>query len=129
MVYFGPNGDVIQGFRLVDARLPATATTAAAATTRSCYPGAPMSISADGTRNGILWAVKNGSPQGILYAFDANTLNSPLYDSSLAGARDQFGPGSKFTPPTVANGLVFVATQAADGRSAVAVFGLHSATP
>jgi outer membrane protein assembly factor BamB len=125
MVYFGPNGDVVQGFRLAGARLPAVATTVALASTRSCYPGAPLSISADGTSNGILWAVKNGSPQGTLYAFDAGALNVTLYDSSSAGARDQFGPGSKFTPPTVANGLVFVATQAAGGRSAVAVFGLE----
>jgi outer membrane protein assembly factor BamB len=90
-----------------------------------CYPGAPMSVSASGTQNAIVWAVQNSSSQGVLHAYDAATL-AELYNSTQAGTRDQFGPGSKFTPPAIANGKVFVGTQAdtsAGGKNYVAIFG------
>jgi outer membrane protein assembly factor BamB len=90
-----------------------------------CYPGAPLSISANGTSEAILWAVENSSSQAILHAFDATSL-AELYNSSQAGTRDQFGPGSKYTPPTIANGKVFVGTQAdtgGGGRNYLAIFG------
>jgi hypothetical protein len=35
------------------------------------YPGVAPAISANGTKNGILWAVKNVS-QAVLYAYDAS---------------------------------------------------------
>ncbi|MDE2348492.1 MAG: hypothetical protein KGL92_08310, partial [Gammaproteobacteria bacterium] len=122
-VYYGGSGDVIRAFALTNARLPATPTMQTGHA--FCYPGAAMSISANGTANGIVWAVENFSTQGVLYAYDAANLSSELYDSAQAGTRDQFGPGSKFTPPTIANGKVFVATQGGAGvQNYIAVFGL-----
>ncbi|HEV2447308.1 MAG TPA: hypothetical protein VGS58_15355, partial [Candidatus Sulfopaludibacter sp.] len=82
------------------------------------YPGATPSVSADGTKNGIVWVVENSDPAG-LYAYDAADLGHELYDSNQAGTRDQFGPGNKFITPTVVNGKVYIGTT--DG---IAVFGL-----
>ena len=80
------------------------------------YPGATPSISANGSANGIVWAVDSSS--STLYALDASNLNE-LYDSTQAGSRDSFGSSTKFATPTVANGKVYVGTS-----NSVAVFGL-----
>lgn len=123
-VFYSASGDVIRGFELAGARLPSQPTVKSGRP--FCYPGAPLSVSAGGTQNGILWALENSSSQGVLHAYDAGSLTE-LYNSAQAGTRDQFGPGSKFTPPTVANGKVFVGTQAdtsSGGKNYLAIFGL-----
>jgi hypothetical protein len=122
-VFYSASGDVIRGFKLASAKLPSTPTVKTG--TPFCYPGAPLSISANGTQSAILWAVQNSSSQGVLHAYDAANLTE-LYNSAQAGTRDQFGPGSKYTPPTVANGKVFVGTQAdtsSGGKNYLAIFG------
>ena len=103
-------------FTITNAKL---STTAAAHTANSFeYPGATPSISANGTSNGIVWAVQNSNP-AVLHAYDAITLHE-LYNSNQAtGGRDQFGNGNKFIVPTIVNGKVFVGT-----TNGVAVFGL-----
>jgi len=115
-VYYGSVGSPIQAFKITNARLSTTAT---AHTSNSFgYPGATPSVSANGTSNGIVWAVENTSP-AVLHAYDAVTLNE-LYNSSQAsGARDQFGNGNKFITPIIVNGKVFVGTP-----TGVALFGL-----
>ncbi len=114
-VYYGSVGNSIQAFKITNAKL---ATSATAQTANSFgYPGTTPSISANGTNNGIVWAVENSSP-AVLHAFDAGTLNE-LYNSNQAsGGRDQFGAGNKFITPMIANGKVFVGTP-----NGVAVFG------
>jgi hypothetical protein len=90
------------------------------------YPGTTPSVSANGTADGIVWAVENGSP-AVLHAYDATNLATELYSSTqAAGNRDQFGDGNKFIVPTVANGKVYVGT-----TNGVGVFGLltNSASP
>jgi hypothetical protein len=85
------------------------------------YPGATPSISANGTSNGILWAIENGST-GVLHAYDATNLANELYNSSqAAGGRDQFQTTAncKFVTPMIANGKAFVPT-----ATGVVVFGL-----
>ena len=132
MVYTEATGDVIRGYKIAAAKLPAQGTTAQVTTQTSqifCYPGPTLAVSASGSANGILWAVENSSSQAVLHAYDAANLATEFYNSAQAGTRDQFGPGSKFTPPTVANGKVFVGTQADNstsppGQNYVAVFGL-----
>jgi hypothetical protein len=95
------------------------ATTPSSLTSTSfTYPGATPSISANGTSNGIVWAVENTSP-AVLHAYDATNLAHELYNSNQAGTRDNFGPGNKFITPMIANGKVFVDTQ-----NGVAIFGL-----
>jgi hypothetical protein len=81
------------------------------------YPGTTPSVSANGTTNGIVWAIENGG--AVLYAYDAANLTNELYNSNqAANNRDHFS-GNKFITPMVANGKVYVGTQ-----TSVAVFGL-----
>jgi hypothetical protein len=115
-VYYGSVGNPIQAFQITNAKLSTTAT---AHTSNSFgFPGATPSVSADGTSNGIVWAVENSTP-AVLHAYDAGTLGE-LYNSNQAsGARDQFGAGNKYITPTIVNGKVYLGTP-----SGVAVFGL-----
>jgi hypothetical protein len=86
--------------------------------------GSPV-ISANGTSNGILWAISwgNGPPgqyPGTLRAFDATNLQTQFYASSTAaGGRDTLGFEPSFVTPTVANGKVFAASE-----SQLVVYGL-----
>jgi hypothetical protein len=83
------------------------------------YPGVLPSVSANGTSNGIVWAIENTSP-AVLHAFAANNITQELYNSNqAANGRDQFGSGNKFITPMIADGKVFAATQ-----NSVGVFGL-----
>ena len=78
------------------------------------FPGASLSISANGAADGIVWMIKDdafNSGPSILFAYDASDL-SELYDSSQApGGRDTAGFAVKFTTPTIANGRVYLGTQ------------------
>ena len=122
-VFFSPLADNLQAFKLTNGLLSTSATLRSAVV----FPdrGGPMSVSANGSNNGILWAVQRngtGAP-GVLYAYDP--LNSTggvlkeLYNSSAAGSRDTLDIASKFSSPLVANGKVFVA-----GVSTLTVYGL-----
>jgi len=116
-VYFGAVGGPIRAFQFSKALL----STAPVSTTATSfpYPGATPSISANGTNNGILWAVQNNST-AVLYAYTAGNLAQELYDTNqAAGGRDHFGAGNKFMVPTIANGKVYVGTP-----NGVAAFGL-----
>jgi hypothetical protein len=79
------------------------------------HPGGLLSISANGSQDGILWATKpiadaKVTPQyGTLYAFDANRLGAPLWSSDQY-AGDGLGYFSKNGSPTIANGKVYVST-------------------
>ena len=115
-VYFGGVNDHLKAFGISNARLVSTPVSMSSA--KFNYPGASPSISANGSHDGIVWAVDDGGI-GVLYAFNAADLSQELYDSNQAGARDQFGPGNKFITPTVFNGRVYVGVQ-----TGVAVFGL-----
>lgn len=117
-VYYGAVGDVLRAFSISNAKLSTLPSSQSAHSFG--YPGATPSVSADGTKNGIVWVAENGSTAG-LYAYDAGNLAHELYDSNQAGGRDQFGPGNKFITPTIANGKVYVGT-----TNGVVVFGLSN---
>jgi hypothetical protein len=73
------------------------------------YPGAGLSISANGDTNGILWAIlpvagAGGAEEGGLYAFNAANVTTPLWNST------DYWFTTKFTSPTVANGKVYIPT-------------------
>jgi len=115
-VYFGAVGDAIKAFPISGAKL--SPTPSSRTLTTFVYPGATVSISANGLRDGVVWAVQNTSP-AVLSAYDAKNLARQLYSSNQVPERDQFGAGNKFVTPTIANGRVYVGTP-----TGVAVFGL-----
>ena len=127
-VYFGPIRDVIQAFQLSNGLLSPNATSRSVDV--FTYPGAMLAISANGSANGILWAVqRNGdcgvlvtcpsAAPGVLKAYDANDLGRLLYSSDQIPARDAFDFAVKFSVPLVANGKVFVTSM---GR--LTIYGL-----
>ena len=130
-VYFWGAGNVMKSFTLSNGMLQANSH--APASTVIQFPGATPAISADGSVNGIVWAVdssQNESEIGIatgpavLYAFDATNLANIIYVSSQAASnRDVAGPANKFVVPTIANGKVYVGTQ-----TELDVYGLLSTT-
>jgi hypothetical protein len=103
--------------------------------TNTGYPGAALSVSSNGEEPGsaILWAVrgKRMSPglaastgQGSLVAFDANDITSQLWSSDDSPS-DVLGNATKFNPPTIANGRVFVGTSS----NQLVVYGLKNGNP
>ena len=78
-----------------------------------------LSVSANQSQQGtgIVWALAPYSGDansvavpGILYAFDASDLSHELWDSKQYSSRDDVGQYAKFTPPSIANGKVYVPT-------------------
>jgi hypothetical protein len=121
VVYYGAVGDNLKAFPITNALLATSAANKSAAT--FAYPGATPSISANGTQNGIVWALEsNTSSAAVLHAYDATNLATELYNSNQAASgRDSFGNGNKFVTPMIVNGKVYVGT-----ATGVAVFGLLS---
>jgi len=116
-VYYGSVGNHLLQFQFSQARL-STAPVSKSANTFG-YPGSTPSVSANGTTNGIVWAIEHSGPD-VLHAFDATNLANELYNSNQASSgRDQFGNASHFGTPTIINGKVYVGTD-----NSVAVFGL-----
>src|SRR5204862_3737306 len=100
---------------------------AAVSAVKPGMPGGP-SVSANGSEvaSGIVWAVttqstsSGGLAPGTLRAFRASDVSQEIYNSDMNHARDALGDFTKFAPPVVANGKVYVATQS----NAVSVYGL-----
>jgi outer membrane protein assembly factor BamB len=124
-VYFGPINDRLQAFQLTNGRLSTTPVSVSSSI--YSYPGATISLSANGTTNGILWAIQRNETAvseptanaATLRAYSAANLAVELYNSAQAGARDAFGPAAKMTVPVIANGRVYVLS---DGK--LTAFGL-----
>jgi hypothetical protein len=116
-VYYGDVGGTLKAFGIQQALLGKTPTSQTS--TSFGYPGTAPAVSANGSSNGVVWAVQNSSP-AVLHAFAAGNLATELYNSNqAANGRDQFGAGNKFITPSIANGKVYVGTP-----TGVAVFGL-----
>jgi hypothetical protein len=115
-VYYGAVSDSLKAFSIVNAKLVAPA--GSQSPSGFGYPGTTPSISANGTSDGIVWAVENQNGNGVLHAYDATNLGGELYNSSqAANGRDTFSD-NKFITPMIANGKVYVGTP-----TGVAVFG------
>jgi len=114
-VYVAGDSDYIKQFLLVNGTLM---TPPLSQTTVKAGLAASSSISANGTSNGILWAMNHAAD--ILYAFDPTNLANELYSSKQAPhSRDALGRVIRFATPTVSNGKVYVG-----GKSALTVYGL-----
>lgn len=114
-VFTGAVDDFLKAWPISDARL---ASSRAQTATRFVYPGTTPAVSANGTANGIVWAVENSSP-AVLHAYDATTLQELYNSNQAANGRDHFGDGNKFITPVIVNGKVFVGTP-----NGLAEFGL-----
>jgi hypothetical protein len=121
VIYYAADGDTLKAFPLTNAKLATTPSSHSAVTFP--HPGPTPSISANGTQNGIVWALESSlTSLGVLHAYDPANLAHELYNSNqAANGRDNFGNGNKFITPMIVNGKVYVGTQ-----TGVAVFGLLS---
>jgi hypothetical protein len=139
--YVWGENDVLRGFQfntttgLLNTTPFAKSTMTAPATNNDgAMPGGFLAISANGDDNGILWAstpyagdAVHQSTQGVLYAFNADTL-SLLWSDKTNDARDEIGMFAKYVPPVVANGKVYVPNFGpvgnTDGTGNLVVYGL-----
>ena len=117
-IYYGPVGNHLLQFQFSNARLSTSPISKSAA--QFAYPGTTPSVSANGSKNGIVWAIEHSDPYDVLHAYDAANLATELYNSNQASnKRDQFGTASHFGTPLVVNGKVYVGTS-----NNVTAFGL-----
>jgi hypothetical protein len=120
-VYIACEDDRIRSYNLVKGQLLETP---AVSTTHFDNPGATPAISANGAKDGILWAIAtktwNGPQQSaVLYAFDAAKMGDPLYTSEQNAARDRAADATRFVIPLVANRRVYFGA-----RGEVEIYGL-----
>jgi hypothetical protein len=97
------------------------------------HPGAMLSLSANGGKDGILWAAIHAtgdswheSRPGVLHAYDADDIRRELWNSLEMPARDDCGEYSKMAPPTIGNGKVYLASFGNEniGTGQFCVYGL-----
>ena len=120
-VYFAASDDLLRDYSLVNGQLKPYGSSA----NRFANPGATPSISANGNKDAIVWAIStkvwNGADDtpAVLYAYDATKLGAPLYTSEQNAARDRAAMAARFVIPVVISGRVYFGT-----RSQVEVYGL-----
>lgn len=102
-LYFGGNNDVLKAFSLDPSSGKMSATPISQGNFTFSFPGAQPVVSANGTSNGVVWAMDYNSSVA-LHAYDATNLTNELFRSP------GLGPGAKFVVPTVINGKVYVGT-------------------
>jgi len=119
--FFATSGDYLRSYAVKNGQL----VPAEASSVKFTTSGATPSISADGNKNAIVWAVSTKTWDGpdttpaVLYAFDATKLGQPLYTSEQNIARDRAGMATRFVIPLVVNGRVYFSA-----RGEVDVYGL-----
>lgn len=119
-LYYGPVGSPIFAFQFKNAKLETSAVAQSA--NSFAFPGATLSISANSSNNGIVWAVENASSgAAVLHAYSATNLTELYNTTQASSGRDSFGDANKYVPPTISNGKVYVGT-----TNGVGVFGLLS---
>jgi len=125
VLYVWDRRDVLRAYNFVNNRF--VTTPAAVSTVKPGMTGGPT-VSANGSdvSSGIVWAVttqstrSGGRAPGTLRAFRASNISQEIYNSDINRARDALGDFTKFAPPVVANGKVYVPTQS----KTVTVYGL-----
>lgn len=123
-VYFIFTGEVPKDFTLSRGRLSVEPSRGSR---RFLDPGATPTVSSNGPKDGIVWALTSkrwnqpDGPSAALYAFDASNIARELYSSEMNASRDRAGIGLRFNIPTVANGHVYVGA-----KGELDVYGLLS---
>ena len=109
-------GDSLRQYQLTSGVL---GTTSASKSIETYLSSPTPFISANGTKQGIVWTVQRpevvdnekGVNNAVLHAYTATNLHTELYTSSTNATRDLAGPAVKFAVPTAVNGKVYVGTQ------------------
>jgi hypothetical protein len=120
-VFFAASDDYLREYSIKNGQLDAVA----ASSNRFQNPGATPSVSANGPKDAIVWAIAtktwNGpdSKPAVLYAYDATKLGHPIYSAEENPQRDRAAMATRFVIPVVINGKVYFGT-----RSEVEVYGL-----
>ncbi|PYR98638.1 MAG: hypothetical protein DMG16_20325, partial [Acidobacteria bacterium] len=119
LIYLWGETDYLKAFRFNGATLAASPIMTSMVAAAPGMPGGILSVSANGTTpgSGIVWAslpltgdAEDAIVPGILRAFDAGDLTKELWNSTLNLSRDDVGNFGKFSPPTIANGKVYMAS-------------------
>jgi hypothetical protein len=118
--FFAAENDPLKDYVIVGGELKL----AAFSSMKFDSPGATPSVSANGTKDAVVWAVSMKSGRGrirqaVLYAFDATKIHQPIYSSDENSGRDGAGMAARFVIPIVAHGRVYFGT-----RGEVDVYGL-----
>ena len=121
-VYILPSGENLWDFALEGGHL--NTDTAKRGSQRFANAGSNPTISADGTRNGIVWLIESktwngGDKPAILHAYDAADVSHEIYNTEQNSSRDRVGLTLRFTIPTVVEGRVYV-----NARSEIDVYSL-----
>jgi len=120
-VFFACSDDFLRDYTIKNAQL----TLNTYSNTKFENPGATPSVSADGNKNAIIWAIATKTWNGpdnkpaVLYAFDATNIAQPIYTSEQNGQRDRAAMATRFVIPVVVNGRVYFGA-----RGEVEVYGL-----
>jgi hypothetical protein len=127
--FISPGYSSIKSFEISNAQM-----SLAGQTTASYGPwaGSSLSLSANGTSNGILWVLSaNGDgysagSSAVLDAYDPTNLQNLLYTSN--NSSDTLGGGVRWASPTVVQGRVYATAAASSIGGTIATFGLKSPT-
>jgi hypothetical protein len=120
VIYIWSGNDALKAYQFTNGTFQTTPVSQSTVLEAVGYSNSvPLSLSANGNQagTGIVWGSgafsANANQQtvaGILRAFDATDLTNELWDSKQNAARDDVGNYAKFSPPTIANGKVYLAT-------------------
>ena len=87
--------------------------------------GATPAVSANGSKDGVVWAVSSknwNEPPGkpaVLYAYEAADVGRQIYSTEQNSQRDRAGIALRFAIPSIVNGKVYLGA-----KSEVDVYGL-----
>jgi hypothetical protein len=119
-VFFAASDDNLRSYALQNGQLKPSASSSITFEN----PGATPTVSANGSKDAIVWAIATKTWNGpnrpaVLYAFEANRLDQPIYTSEQNSQRDRAAAATRFVVPIVVNGRVYFGA-----RGEVEVYGL-----
>jgi hypothetical protein len=124
VLYVWDRNDVLNAYDFIGGRF-VTTPSATGSEKRGMNGGPTVSANGSDVASGIVWAAttqstkSGGLAPGTLRAFRASNIREEIYNSDINAERDALGSFTKFAPPVVANGKVYVPTQS----KAVGVYG------
>jgi hypothetical protein len=119
--FFAASDDLLRDYAIKKGQL----TLNESSTVKFANPGATPTVSGDGNKNAIVWAIATKTWNGpdnkpaVLYAFDATRLGQPIYSSEQNSQRDRAAMATRFVIPVVVKGRVYFSA-----RGEVEVYGL-----